>query len=130
MKVTLSQQERTRLYRLLAGHQADALTLHRVRQLMDDLADWPEEWDQFCQQERICRIALDKCRHRDEEIVVSKRAAKIIEDMLSSKSKANQLTADQISLVEKFAPELLPGDEDDADPPSMNGKKEAEKVEA
>lgn len=111
MKVQLSQHERTRLYRLLAVHQADALTLHRVKELMDRLADWPESWDQACTATRLCKINPDLCPHRDAEIIVSNRAAKVILDMLTSMSKGNRLVADQISLVAKFAPELLPDGE-------------------
>lgn len=110
-KITLSQHERIRLYRLLAGHQADALTLHHVKNLMSDLADFPEDWDQICQATRLCRVNPDSCCHRDAEIVFSKRALKVVEDVLTSKSKANQLSTDQLSLVEKLAPNLLPDDD-------------------
>lgn len=123
MKVVLSQHERMRLYRLLAAHRADALTLHRLKELMDTLADWPEEWDQACVKSRGCKINPDGCPHRREEIAVSKRAAKIVEELLGVQSKANQLTPEHLSLVVKFAPALLPDvPEVDEESPAMPDK--------
>jgi hypothetical protein len=122
--------ERLALMGLILGHRTDGITSYYLKGFVDSLSFTDEEagaWEQPCQEPQ-CRRRQDLCRHRDAEIRCSIRVREIMADIFTGMSNRKELTAQHVSLIQKFAPKLLPEEEKEEAPPADNHKAELANV--
>lgn len=109
--MNFSMVERLTLMNLIPGHRTDGITGYYLKAFTDAITFTDEEmeaWKSPCEQSTRCKSRQDLCPHRDAEIKCSKRQTECVCDMFTAMNAQKQLTSALVTLVQKFAPKLLP----------------------